>query len=124
MKRIIIAIAAAALLAGFAGSGAAVAHESPNCEGALGSAIANHGQHVVGDYVTGLGAILGTGQEWPPTGIGQVVKANGGPAIEGGAGPGLHFLIGFEPGASFCTQNAHPNGFEAPDNIPTPGQPN
>jgi hypothetical protein len=34
--------------------------------------------------------------------------------VRGGPGPGFHFLEGFAPGASFCNEQAHPNGFEAP----------
>ena len=70
----------------------------PTCSGTLGIAV--HGQHIVGDYVTGLGhATLG----WPPP-PGSVGAAIGGSGavIPGGPGPGFHFPNGFSPGASFC----------------------
>jgi hypothetical protein len=107
------------------GGGTASAHDSATCSGALGSAIVVHGQHVVGDYVTGLGGIFGDGLDWPPAGqVGDAVQENGGALIPGGPGPGFHFTIeGLPPGASFCNEQAHPNGFDTPDNVPTPGQP-
>src|SRR5688500_914797 len=45
-----------------------LAHESSTCHDAFGSGIEVHGQHIVGDYVTGLGGIFGDGLEWPPKG--------------------------------------------------------
>lgn len=101
----------------------AMAHEDPTCFDALGSGIVVHGQHVVGDYVTGLGAIFGDGQEWPPAGqVGQTIGRNGGAVMPGGPGPGFHFTIeGLAPGASFCNPQAHPKGFDTPDNVPVPG---
>jgi hypothetical protein len=107
------------------GGGTASAHDSATCSGALGSAIVVHGQHVVGDYVTGLGGIFGDGLDWPPAGqVGDAVQENGGALTPGGPGPGFHFTIeGLPPGASFCNEQAHPNGFDTPDNVPTPGQP-
>jgi hypothetical protein len=86
-----------------AGAGTASA-ESPACAEALG--IANHGQHVVGDYVTGIGhEQLG----WPPSGGGVKDAVRGvGAAVPGGPGPGFHFPNGFAPGASFCTASSAP----------------
>lgn len=102
----------------------ALAHDSATCHDALGSGIEVHGQHIVGDYVTGLGGIFGDGLNWPPRGqVGAAVQANGGgAAMPGGPGPGFHFTIdGLAPGASFCNEQAHPNGFNTPDNVPVPG---
>ena len=37
------------------------------------------------------------------------------PQPVGGPGPGFHFTIdGLAPGASFCNEQAHPNGFNTP----------
>jgi len=78
----------------------------PTCSGTLGIAV--HGQHIVGDYVSGVGAgTLG----WPPSG-GVVGGANAGrgAAIPGGPGPGFHFPNGFAPGASFCLDQSRSPG--------------
>jgi hypothetical protein len=46
--------------------------------------------------------------------VGAAIQANGGGVeVPGGPGPGFHFPNGFAPGASFCNEQAHPNGFEA-----------
>ena len=97
-------------------AGPASGHGDATCHDALGSGIEVHGQHIVGDYVTGLGGIFGDGLQWPPAGqVGEAVKANGGAAMPGGPGPGFHFGIpGLAPGASFCNEQAHPNGFTTP----------
>jgi hypothetical protein len=110
----VLATVAAALSAG-----PAAAHGEPTCAGVLGSGIVVHGQHIVGDYVTGLGGIFGSDLQWPPAGqVGAAVKANGGAAIPGGPGPGFHFTIpGLAPGASFCNPQAHPNGFKTPSHF-------
>lgn len=88
---------------------AAVASASagtPTCSDTLGIAV--HGQHVVGDYVTGAGV------SWPPSGaVGQAVKGAG-PAKRGGPGPGFHFPNGFAPGASFCNSQAQSPGYHVP----------
>jgi hypothetical protein len=80
--------------------GPAAAHE-PACAGYKG--VANHGEHVISDYV--LGSVVG-GEElpaWPPTGLlGEVVGGQGGAALPGGPGPAYHFQVGAPPGASFC----------------------
>ena len=115
---ITIAVAAGALSLAAVG-GASAASDGPTCSGLGGIVV--HGQHVIGDYVTGLGGI-GGGLDWPPAGqVGAAVQQNGGALIPGGPGPGFHFPNGFAPGASFCLEQAHPNGFTPPDNIPTPG---
>lgn len=78
----------------------ASAHD-PACAGYKD--VANHGEHVISDYV--LGAVVG-GEEvesWPPPGgIGEVVGSQGGAALPGGPGPAYHFVVGAPPGASFC----------------------
>jgi hypothetical protein len=84
----------------------AVAAETPTCSSTLGIAV--HGQHVVGDYVTGTGHdALG----WPPDGgeVGSAV-AGSGATTAGGPGPGFHFLEENEvpPGASFCVDSQSP----------------
>ncbi len=117
-------VAAAALAAAIVlPTSAATAQGSPTCADVLGSGIEVHGQHVVGDYVTGLGGIFGDGLDWPPKGeVGAAVQENGGALVPGGPGPGFHFTIeGLAPGASFCIEQAHPNGFNTPDNVPVPG---
>lgn len=78
---------------------AAPAVAGPTCSDTLG--IATHGQHIIGDYVTGAshGAL-----DWPPAGQ---VGGGGGVAVKGGPGPGGHFeVVGLAPGASFCTDRA------------------
>lgn len=98
-------------------SSVALAHD-PTCAGLGG--IENHGQHVIGDYVTGVGGI-GGGLDWPPSGgqVGEAIAGEGA-VVPGGPGPGFHFPNGFAPGASFCVEQAHPNGFTAPDTGPNP----
>lgn len=109
----VVGAVAAALTAG-----SASAHEGSTCSGLGGIAV--HGQHVVGDYVIG-GSGIGSGLTWPYAGtVGSAVGGEGA-AIPGGPGPGFHFVMGFAPGASFCNDQAHPNGFTAPGNVPTPG---
>ena len=95
--RIVIAVAAIGLLQmvsapSFAGT--------PTCSEEMG--IANHGQHIVGDYVTGTGnAELG----WPPGGqVGQTI-AGSGAAMPGAPAAKGHMLVGIAPGASFCTDS-------------------
>jgi hypothetical protein len=97
-------IAAAVVVAGvlsIAGT-AGAAPTGPTCSDTLGVEV--HAQHIIGDYVTGVGrATLG----WPPNGqVGDAVGGSG-PAVTGGPGPGFHFLEGFPPGASFCNPQAH-----------------
>lgn len=86
-------------------SSAGANQADPTCSDVL--AIEVHGQHIIGDYVTGIGH----GElDWPPSGseIGEAVSANGGVAVRGGPGPGFHFPNGFAPGASFCTDSRSP----------------
>lgn len=78
---------------------------APTCSGTL--PIVVHGQHIVGDYVTGIGH---GDLPWPPSGgvVGEKI-AGSGVALAGGPGPGFHFPNGFAPGASFClTQSGAP----------------
>lgn len=91
--------AAAVLVAGAAPASAG----TPTCSDTLG--IATHGQHIVGDYVTGVGH---EDLSWPPAGgVGEVIAGEGA-AVPGGPGPGFHFPNGFAPGASFCNGSSSP----------------
>lgn len=92
-------------LAAAGGAGAQSTNPTPTCSGTLDIEV--HGQHVIGDYVTGLGH---DDLDWPPSGqeIGQTVRENRGVAVAGGPGPGFHFENGFAPGASFCTDSQSP----------------
>ncbi len=86
---------AAAMLALSATASAA----APTCSDSTLIDVEVHGQHVIGDYVTGLGHGVLT---WPPRGqVGAAVGSDG-PAVVGGPGPGFHFPRGIAPGASFC----------------------
>jgi hypothetical protein len=80
---------------------------SPTCSSTLGIAV--HGQHIVGDYVAGVGRGNLT---WPPGGgvVGAATGGNGA-AVPGGPGPGFHFPEGFAPGASFCLSQSQSPGF-------------
>jgi hypothetical protein len=102
MTRVVAGCAVAAGVFVAAG-GTATAAGSPTCSDQLGTAA--HGQHIVGDYVTGLGHE----GEWPLRGgvVGDAVRGEGA-AIPGGPGPGFHFPNGFAPGASFCTGSSSP----------------
>lgn len=84
---------------------ASPASASPTCSAELGINV--HGQHVVGDYVTGVGR---ANLPWPPRGgVGEAVAGHGA-AVPGGPGPGFHFVHGFAPGASFCNDQAQSPG--------------
>lgn len=100
------AVMAALAILGAAGSAAAQStNPTPTCSDTLGIQV--HGQHVIGDYVTGIGH---DELDWPPTGsdIGDIIAANGGVVVPGGPGPGFHFENGVAPGASFCTDSRSP----------------
>jgi hypothetical protein len=106
MQRLLAAAVLATTVTLVAAGGTAAAEpHSPTCAGTLGIVV--HGQHIVGDYVTGIGH---TDLAWPPSGgvVGQTVATNGGVAIAGGPGPGFHFPNGFAPGASFCNGSSSP----------------
>jgi hypothetical protein len=79
---------------------------APTCSEELGVAV--HGQHIVGDYVTGIGR---DNLSWPPAGgaVGDAV-GGAGAAVPGGPGPGFHFPNGVAPGASFCNDQAQSPG--------------
>lgn len=105
------ALLAAAVAVGLALVGSGTAAAGPTCSGTLGIAV--HGQHIVGDYVTGIGSgTLG----WPPgSGVVGGAIAGSGAAVPGGPGPGFHFPNGFAPGASFClSQSQSPGAHPGP----------
>lgn len=99
------AIAALAMAAATETALAQSTNPTPTCSEAL--EIEVHGQHVVGDYVTGLEH---ANLEWPPRGgvVGPAIQDNGGIETPGGPGPGFHFEFGIAPGASFCTDSQSP----------------
>jgi hypothetical protein len=106
--KLLISVVSFAALAGMslAGAGSAAAHGSENstCADVGFLDVHVHGDHVIRDYV------------------GDVGQGEGGADLPGGPGPGFHFTIdGLAPGASFCNPQAHPNGFDTPDNVPVPG---
>lgn len=75
---------------------------TPTCSDEMG--IANHGQHIVGDYVTGIGH---EEMGWSPAGqVGEAV-AGSGAAMPGAPAAKGHFLAGIAPGASFCTGSSN-----------------
>lgn len=104
MRRLALtaAVAAAALVVAVAPVSAA----EPTCSAELGIAV--HGQHIVGDYVTGIGH---GDLAWPPRGgVVRDAIAGSGAVLPGGPGPGFHFPNGFAPGASFCIDQARSPG--------------
>jgi len=111
MRKIIAAgaiVAASLTLAGVPGAGAG----EPNCveffELNFGAHLANHGQHIVGDYVTGIGH----DGDWPPAGqVGEAIGGSGA-LLPGQSGIQKH---GVSPGASFC------NGSNSPSSPPGRG---
>lgn len=87
----------------------ALAHggENSTCADVAGLGVHVHGDHVIRDYVKGSDGEIGRGE---------------GAAMPGGPAAGGHFTVeGLAPGASFCNPQAHPNGFNTPDNVPVPG---
>ena len=99
-------LALALTLAMAAGGGQTAIAGEPTCSSTLGIAV--HGQHIVGDYVTGIGH---TELAWPPKGgvVGDAI-AGSGAVLPGGPGPGFHFPNGFAPGASFCLDQSRAPG--------------
>src|SRR5262245_35760294 len=82
-----MSVVAGLAMLGVAGAASAQSDSaSPTCSDTLGIAV--HGQHIVGDYVTGVGS---EDFDWPPGGsnIGTIVSDNGGAAVPGGPGPGF-----------------------------------
>jgi hypothetical protein len=109
-RRFIVALTAfSAVLVGASGT---LAEGSPTCSDSTLIDVSVHGQHIVGDYVAGIGH---TALGWPPAGgvVGEALKGRGA-ALPGGPGPSFHFTLGLAPGASFCNSQAHPSGFEVP----------
>jgi hypothetical protein len=104
----LVLVVVASLLALLAAMPAAAS--GPTCSDVFD--IANHGQHIVGDYVTETGH---DGLDWPPAGsVGQTIAGNG--AAQPGA-PGIHQHGGgtAQPGASFCNPQANsPTGEDLP----------
>lgn len=100
MRRLLLTFSLALVLTttGAAGARSTAYAADPTCSTTLGIVV--HGQHIVGDYVTGIGHDV---IAWPPSGgvVGDAI-AGSGPTIPGGPGPGFHFPNGFAPGASFC----------------------
>jgi hypothetical protein len=115
MKFVLSLIAALSLVGWLSIGTSGVASAGPTCSDSELIDVQVHGEHIVGDYVTGVGH--GT-LDWPPAGqVGETV-GGGGAAIPGGPGPGFHFTIeGLPPGASFCNEQAHPNGFDTPEHF-------
>ncbi len=97
-----LGLAAAAL--GASAPTSADAEAMPTCSDTL--SIQVHGQHIVGDYVTGIGR---ADIDWPPSGgvVGDAIGGSGA-VVPGGPGPGFHFPNGFAPGASFCNDSNSP----------------
>ena len=104
---------AAIALTGLALSVSPASAGEPNCveffETYFQADIANHGQHILGDYVTGIGH----DGDWPPAGqVGEVVGADHGALMPGRSGILQH---GASPGASFCNGSSsptHPPGLD------------
>lgn len=101
--RTLIVLVLAVLMA-LTSSVAMAVSDRATCAGVVGEV---HGQHVFGDYVTGVGHDF----EWPPKGQ---FNAAGGAVLPGGPGPGFHFPNGFAPGASFCNPQSNAPGFHLP----------
>ena len=93
-------VAAAALIP------ASLASADATCSGTLD--IANHGEHIVADYITGIGRDT---LPWSPSGgvVGDAL-AGSGAAVPGAPGPGSHFVHGFAAGASFCLDQSQSPG--------------
>jgi hypothetical protein len=116
-RSFVVVASIAAFVVAFSASPASAAG-TPTCENVLGSGIVVHGQHIVGDYVTGLGAVFPPHElTWPPAGVGPAMQENHGAVLPGGPGPSFHFQEGLPPGASFCLEQAHPNGFTIPSHF-------
>jgi hypothetical protein len=101
-----LAVAVTGGVATIAALSATASSAAPTCATTLGVAV--HGQHIVGDYVTGTGH---GDLDWPPAGEVGAAVGGGGPVVPGGPGPGFHFPNGFAPGASFCLPQSESPGF-------------
>lgn len=102
----VLAAFSAIALTGALTAVAGPASAGPTCSEELG--IKAHGQHIVGDYVSGIGHAE---IPWPPRGgvVGKAVAGQGA-TLPGGPGPGFHFPNGFAPGASFCNEQSRAPG--------------
>lgn len=101
-----IVIGAAVALASVVAAGGQAGASEPMCveffEETFDSTLANHGQHILGDYITGTGH----DGHWPPGGeVGEIVGGNG-PVAPGAPGIMQH---GAPPGASFCNDSNSPS---------------
>lgn len=97
-RRLITVLAVAAMMLG---AMVVPAMAGPTCSDVL--PIENHGQHIIGDYVLGVGH---DSLDWPPAGQVGDTGVNNGVAVSGGPGPGHFTVDGLAPGASFCTNRA------------------
>ena len=95
-RKLLVVLLVVGALQLMAAGAASAAPGAPTCSTTLGIRV--HGQHIIGDYVTGLGPELG----WPPAGKVGAAVGGSGAVVPGGPGPGFHFPNGFAPGASFC----------------------
>ena len=108
MRKVSIITAIVMALTLMTASVALAGPDGPTCFDVFGTEegelIANHGQHIIGDYVRGTGRV---GQAWPPNGT---VGGGGGAVLPGGPAAGVdgHFDGGVAPGASFCTGSNSP----------------
>lgn len=102
MKRTAQILIATMAIAGIQLVGGTAFAGTPTCSEQLG--IANHGQHIVGDYVSGLGHE----GEWPYNGSVGSTIAGEGAAMPGAPAAHGHFGAGIAPGASFCTGSSNP----------------
>lgn len=92
------------LFAASAADGGGLGAAVPTCSDILDIEV--HGQHVVGDYVTGIGRDT---LAWPPKkGVVGTTNSDGGAVLPSGPGPRFHFPNGVAPGASLCTQSRSP----------------
>ena len=104
MRKVSIITAIVMALTLMTASVALAGPDGPTCFDVFGSEdlIANHGQHIIGDYVTG---VEHKNQEWSPNGT---VGGGGGAFLPGGPGAGGHLPNNVAPGASFCTGSNSP----------------
>lgn len=105
MLRTAVVVAALGAAAAAAPGSARATDPSPTCSDLEFLDIENHGEHIVGDYVTGSGH---DDLEWPPRGgtVGEAVSALGGAFKPGASGIKQHAPAA--PGASFCTDSNSP----------------
>ncbi len=104
-KFVITAALGVGIAAALIATPAAALAAEPTCTEQLGTA--THGEHVLYDYIIGIGR--DSDASWPPSGgiVGDVLGDAGGALVPGAPGP-VHMSHGFAPGASFCTGSASP----------------